>query len=91
MLLNGYFVAKKRKVSGRIRVHEVELRSVQMGRDSERARIVVVITFSGINNPTSQQHIVEQIWRYQTNRWRLIGRKRVREDTEAKMDWADLY
>jgi hypothetical protein len=87
----GAFIASKRRAYKRLRVHEVELRSVNLGAKQERARVLVAMAFSVAGNPVTRHHTIEQVWRHKRSGWVLVKRRRVKAGKPAPPTPGDLY
>lgn len=85
------FIARKREAWRRLKVHEVEVRSVELSPDQSRARVLLAMTFSQEGNPVIEQHLIEQRWKHGVSGWMLVDRKRVKGKTTAPAKPGDLY
>lgn len=87
----GAFIARKRAAYQRLRVHEVEVRSVHLNGSQEKARVLLAMSFSVSGNPVIQHHIIEQLWRHSPRGWVVVKRGRVKRVKERATKPGDLY
>lgn len=85
------FIAAKRRAYERLRVHEVEVRTVNLGAKQERARVVTAMAFSVAGNPVIEHHNIEQHWRHEKDGWVVVKRLRVKAAKPAPPTPGDLY
>jgi len=85
------FIARKRQAWRRLKVHEVEVRSVHLSGNQERARVLMAMAFSVAGNPVIQRHMIEQRWRFGRGGWVVVKRARVKAKKVAPAKPGDLY
>ncbi|GEM_PF-3172937 len=85
------FIARKREAYRHLRVHEVEVRSVNLNDDQSRARVLLAMAFSVGGNPIIKRHMVEQQWRHGDFGWVVVKRRRVKAKKSKSSTPGDLY
>ena len=85
------FVARKRRAYQRMKVLEVDLRSVHLGSRQERARVLLSMRFTVAGSPVIQQHVIEQFWRFGRGGWEVIKTRRAKLPKPRPAQPGDLY
>ena len=85
------FIARKRTVYRRLRVHEVEVRSVHIGAKQQKARVLLAMTFTISGNPVIHHHMIEQTWRHRRGGWVVVKRRRIKRKQAETSKPGDLY
>ncbi len=85
------FVERKRIALSRMRVHEVELRSVELSHEDSRARVVVGLVWSTHDAPVTHQEAVEQRWQFRETEWLLVDQRPIVADEAPPSAPADLF
>ena len=87
----GDFVERKRVALARMRVHEVELRSVDLTDEDSRARVIVTLVWSNRDAPVTHQEAVEQRWQFRGSEWLLIEQRPIEAKEAPPADPKDLF
>jgi hypothetical protein len=76
------FARRKRAAYAVMKVHDVELRSVD--RAGDRAVAELVVTWSRADNPVLATETVRQVWRYADEGWEIVSQRSAAGATETK-------